>query len=63
MDIHLLWGGVLSRLQVNLCSTMDLDGLQGHSVPHHDLLHGLQGNLCSGAWSTSSPFFFTDLEP
>ena len=22
---------------------------------------GLQGNLCSGAWSTASPYFFTDL--
>ena len=36
------------------CSTMDLHGLQGHSLPHYGLLHGLQGNLCSGAWSSSS---------
>ena len=28
---------------------------------HHGLLHGLQGNLCSGAWSTSCSSFFTDL--
>ena len=31
------------------------------SLPHHGLLHRLQGNLCSGARSTSSPSFFTDL--
>jgi len=37
---------------------MDLHGLQGHSLPHHGFHHGLQGNLCSGARSTSS--FFTD---
>jgi len=30
-------------------------------VFHHDVLQGLQGNLCSGAWSTSSPSFFTHL--
>ena len=35
--------------------------LQGDSLPHHSLHHMLQGNLCSGAWSTSSPSFFTDL--
>ena len=38
-----------------------LHGLQGHSLPHHGLHHGLQGNLCSGTWSTSSPSFFPDL--
>jgi len=38
---------------------MDLHGLQGDSLPHHDLLHGLP--LCSSAWSTTSPSFFTDL--
>jgi len=35
--------------------------LQGDSLPHHGLLHGLQGNLCPSAWSTSSPSFFTVL--
>ncbi|KAK4829708.1 hypothetical protein QYF61_006083 [Mycteria americana] len=60
--IHLLQHGVLHRLQVDICSTMDLHGLQGDSLPHHSLHHGLQGNLCSGTWSTSSPSFFTDLE-
>ena len=38
-----------------------LPGLQGDSLPHHGLPHGLQGNLCSGAWSISSPSFCTDL--
>jgi len=47
------WGHTLlqvwvdPRLQVDICSTVDF--------------HGLQRNLCSGAWSTSSPSFFTDL--
>ncbi|KAM9591464.1 uncharacterized protein ACIBXB_006257 [Morphnus guianensis] len=58
---HLLRRGVLHGLQVDICSTVDLHGLQGDSLPHHGLHHGLQGNLCSGAWSTSSPSFFTDL--
>jgi len=58
--IHLPRRGVLTGLQVDICSTMDLHGLQGHCLPHHGLLHGLQGNLCFGAWSTSFPSF-TDL--
>ncbi|KAK4810966.1 hypothetical protein QYF61_014438 [Mycteria americana] len=53
--IHLLRHGVLHGLQVDICSTVDLHGLQGDSLPHQVLHHGLQGNLCSGAWSTSSP--------
>jgi len=49
-------------LQVEICSTMDIHGLQGHSLPHHGLHHELQGKaLCSGISSTSSPSFFTDL--
>ena len=43
---HLLPRGVLHGLQGNLCSTVNLHGLQGDSLPSH---HGLQGNLCSGA--------------
>ena len=54
LGIHLLQHGVLHRLQVDICSTVNLHGLQGDSLPHHGLHHGLQGNLCSGAWSTSS---------
>ncbi|KAK4807205.1 hypothetical protein QYF61_024325 [Mycteria americana] len=59
--IHLLWHGVLHGLQVDICSTVNLHGLQGDNLPHHGRHHRLQGNLCSGAWSTSSPSFFTDL--
>ena len=29
--------------QVDICSTMDLHGLQGDSFPHHCLLHGCRG--------------------
>jgi len=50
------------RLQVEICSTMNLHGLQGDSLPHHGLQHGLQGkSLCFVIWSTSSPSFATDL--
>ena len=59
--IHLIQCGEHRGLQVAICSTVDLHGLQGHSLPHHGLLHELQGNLCSSAWSTSSSSFFTDL--
>ncbi|KAK4832711.1 hypothetical protein QYF61_025172 [Mycteria americana] len=45
--IHLLWRGVLPGLQVDICSTVNLHGLQVDSLPHHGLHHGLQGNLCS----------------
>ena len=33
----------------------------GSSLSQHGLHKGLQGNLCFGTWSTSSPSFFTDL--
>jgi len=56
----LVWGP-FHRLQVEICSTMDLYGLQGHSLPYCGLHHRLQGrNLCSCAWSTAFPSF-TDL--
>ena len=58
--IHLLRHGVLHGLRVDVCSTVDLRGLQGDSLPHHGLHHRLQGNLCSGAWSIS-PSSFPDL--
>jgi len=45
---------------IRLLQRWVLPGLQGDSLPHHGL-HRLQGNLCSGAWSTSSPSFFTDV--
>jgi len=59
--IHLLRCGVLPRLQVDICSTEDLHGLQWDSLPHHGLPHRLQGDLCFGAWRSSSPACFTDL--
>jgi len=50
----LAWGP-FHRLQVDICSTVDLHGLQGDSLPHHGLHHELQGKtLCSGVSSTSS---------
>lgn len=33
LGIHLLQRGVLLRLQVDNCSTMDLHGLEGNSLP------------------------------
>jgi len=56
-----VWGP-FHGLQVDICSTVDLHGLQGINLPHHGLHHELQGKtLCSGISSTSSPSFFTDL--
>jgi len=66
--IHLLPRGVRSPAvhmswQEEICSTMNLDGLQGYNLLHHGLQHELQGkNLCSCISSTSSPSFFTDLD-
>jgi len=61
--IHLLRRGVLHGLRVDICSTVDLYGLQGDSLPHHGLHHELQGKtLCSRISSTSSLSFFTDLD-
>ena len=51
---HLLQCGV-NGLQVEICSPVELPGLQGDSLPHQGLPHGLQGNLCSCVWSISSP--------
>jgi len=46
-------------LQVDVCSTVDLHGLQGNSLPYHGLQHELQGkSLCSDISSTSSPLLF-----
>jgi len=59
--LALAWGP-FHGLQVEICSTMDLHGLQGDSLPHHGLHNELQGKtLCSGTWSTSSLSFLTDL--
>jgi len=54
--------GPFHGLQVDICSTVDLHGLQGDNLPHHGLHHKLQGKtLCSDILGTSSPFFFNDL--
>ena len=58
---YLLRRGILHRLQVDICSTVDLCGLQRDNLPHHGLLCGLQENVCYGTWSASSPSFFIDL--
>jgi len=51
----LAWGP-FHGLQVDICSTMDLHGLQGDNLLHHGLQHELQGKtLCSGVSSTSFP--------
>ena len=60
LGIHPLRQGILRGLQVDICSSMDLHGLQRDSLPHHGLHHRLQGNLCIR--STSSPScLLTDL--
>jgi len=51
----LAWGP-FHGLQVEICSIVDLHGLQGNSLPHHGLHHKLQGNTpCSCISSTSFP--------
>jgi len=60
--IRLLRCGVLRGLQVDICSTLDLHGLQGDSLPHRGLQHGLQGRISAlvpGA--PPPPSSFTDL--
>jgi len=48
--------GPFHGLQVDICSTVDLHGLQWVNLPHHSLHHELQGKaLCCGVLSTSSP--------
>lgn len=43
---------------VDICSTMDLHGLQGENLLPHSLHHGLKGHLYFRAWTTCSFFFF-----
>jgi len=49
----------LHGLQVEICSTVDLHGLQGTACLTRVCSRGCRG--ISGAWSTSSPSSFTDL--
>ena len=48
----------LQSFRMNLLQPRVLYGLQFASLLYRGLLHGLQGNVCSGAWSTYSPSFF-----
>ena len=48
--VHLLWCGSFMGCRVDIFSTVDLSGLRGNKL----CCHGLQGNLCSNSWSTSS---------
>jgi len=57
----LAWGP-FHRLQVEICSTVDLHGLQGDKLRHHGFHHRLQGKaFCTDISGPSSPSFFTDL--
>jgi len=48
--------GPFHRLQVDICSTVELHRLQGNSMPHDGLHHELQGKvLCSNISGTSCP--------
>lgn len=49
------WGALWAA--GDLCTSIDLHGMQGHILPHSFLHHGLQ---CSGTWSSSS-LSFNDL--
>jgi len=51
----------LHGLQLDLCSAVDLHGLQGIDLRYHGLILGLLGTFCSGAWSTSSTSFFSHI--
>jgi len=53
----LAWG-LFHGLQVDIWSTVNLHGLQGHNLPHHGLHHELQRKaLCSDISGTSSSLF------
>lgn len=69
-----VWASPFMVAQVLPGSSFRTGSPQGHSLlwvypwaymegqlPHHGFHHGLQGNLSSGFWSNSTPFFFTDL--
>lgn len=36
---------------LSVCSTLDFYGLQRHILTHHGLHYGLQGSLCTVAWT------------
>ena len=53
--IHLLNHGLLHRQQCGDLLCCGTHGLQGDSLLHQGPFHRLQGNCCSGTWSTSCP--------
>jgi len=53
----LVWAPLSIGPQVLAGACSSVGSPWGHSLLHHSLLHRLQGNLCSGAWRTSSPTF------
>jgi len=63
---RLLWAPTCSGLGTSLgcrwrpAPLWAIMGCRDNSLPHQGLHQGLQGNLCSGAWRTSSHSFFTD---
>lgn len=59
--IHLVHCGVLPRIHCGYLVNHCLHELQRDNLLCHCLLHRLQGNFCSGAWSKSSSSFFNDL--
>ena len=61
LHLALAWGPPQATGGISAPLSSFLHGLQGDSLLHHGLHHGLQGDLCSGAWSTSCPSFCTDL--
>lgn len=58
--VHLHPSQVLHRLQMNLCSTMDLHRLKGHSCLTTVCTMGCR-EICSSAWSTWSSSFTSNL--
>lgn len=53
--IHLLWHGVTRHCSVDICSNVVHHMLQGDNLLPHTLSCGLQGNLCSSVFNTTSP--------
>ena len=59
--IHQLQCGVFHGLQVDMCSTVDLHGLQGDHLHHHGCLSGAAGESLLWHLEHVVPSFFTDL--
>jgi len=54
--MKLCWTNRVHGLEVEICCTVGVHGVQRDNLSHHGLHHKLQGKtLCSGIFSTSSP--------